>query len=531
MKGLYQQPVRLLVIGILQKCLMGVHYMHKMTIYIFAFLATAGTGANAMFEVQQDPLNRINYRDAFDQTKITGQFRGLMERWGCAANVFGQTDASIDIAEIFSEQDIVADQDMLDYEESDYAQACLNQLHIARRWTITEPAREALTFMALEAIAAGILMKTLKADSLGGSFSVFAALFNSVHLLNSAVRSLYTLAYPPAHPLCILEELFAKNQCFIPKALWPMIIEKFMLARLNQFEQRKSIDYIEFALGLTIYKPKPSVRLKNNIGLEEGMGYLFENIDKFFEDYVDQKDNQTSLWILKHNVYKFVKALRGDVVGEVESPRYLYLHGPGGIGKTHFIHQLCAWINELIPGSIHFEEVTVSTPDELEGNQERPGVFLRVFRNQLMNDKKGSVIFIDEATWLNNEGMVSPAKRVFNGNQSRLSTTYFGAGVDGTGVAIKAPPMLIFVACNETIRDIPLQSRFDCIQFPMPKMQTLVQHALKTCEKNALLQELGISLSAFAIATWIQETALDNFRDIAAKIIPFALRTYEEKIS
>lgn len=489
--------------------------MQRLTFHTYLLLAItfAGLHADSDSMPPRNPLE-INYHDAFDQTAIYKQFQHLMQQWGCARNVFDEPDLSehIPVTRTMMNSD----------EEQQYFQACFKQLQSTRRWKITEPARESFTFILLNVVAASILIKMLNTESTGGSFGIFASLFNSVYLLHHATRSLFTLAYPPKDSLCSLEERFAKNQCFIPKPLWPIIIEKFMLARLNQFEQRQSMQFIEFALGLTTYKPKPALRLKNEIDLDDGMQWLFEKIDRFFDDYKDSPDNKKYLWMLKHNVFTFVNALQGNS-NDTLAPRYLYLYGPGGVGKTYFIHQLCDWINELIPNGVHFEDITITTADELEGTSTKPGAFLRIFRNQLMANKRGSVVFIDEATWLNDSSMVSTAKRVFNGDQSKMSTTYFGSGVNGNGITITAPPMLIFVACNETIKDAPLHSRFDIIQFPMPTTQALLRHAQEVCALNPMLNQVHTTLEIATIEQWINENKIDNFRDIAAQIVPFTL--------
>ena len=485
-----------------------------------AILYTARSGSAMQPE---DPARGINYREAFDQTEIHKKFRDHLVAQGCTSNLYEQTKhqqneskqsspaaaAAIEMHAQAPEKECLID---IQPEKSSsdpkaqaaYEQACINNLRAAHRWILTAPARRNLTLLGLFIGAAGVTTYYLGADSFGGSFSVFAVVFNSVHQLRSTMDSLYNLAFPPAHPLNPLEERFAKTQCYIPKALWPMIIEKFMLARQNQFEQRRAMEYIEFALGITTYKPKPELQLTQS-KLAQVTSALHSNIDTFFRDYEyrSQKESPAAAkepvevkaaapakeaieapslsdfcCILKINTDKFIQSL---VDNKSPAPRYIYLFGPGGIGKTHFVQKLCSWIEQFLPGSIQFEDLVITAANELEGNEGRPGAFLRVLRNQLLSNKRASVVFMDEATWLNNDGMISPAKRVFNGDQSKLSTTYFGAGVEGAGINLAMPPMLIFCAGNEDIKDKALDSRFDKPRYPLPKQNGTCWACIECC--------------------------------------------------
>lgn len=76
---------------------------------------------------------------------------------------------------------------------------------------------------------------------------------------------------------------YTKNQCFIPKAIWPKLETKFMQARGNPFEQQASLDFIEFTLGLTVFKPLKGIDKK--IDLKKARQLLSAKIDQFFENY------------------------------------------------------------------------------------------------------------------------------------------------------------------------------------------------------------------------------------------------------
>lgn len=166
---------------------------------------------------QQDPLLRIDYMNAFNQSKIHERFKNLMLASGCAENVFSKSS---------TEQLPTRTKQLNPFAQKAYEQACLKKLQSARRWTITEPARESLTLLALSIGAAIATNKMLDKKSMGGSFSIFATVSSSVYLLREVINSGYNLAFQPQSALSRLEEHFARNQCFIPYALWPAIIEK-----------------------------------------------------------------------------------------------------------------------------------------------------------------------------------------------------------------------------------------------------------------------------------------------------------------
>lgn len=141
-----------------------------------------------------------------------------------------------------------------------------------------------------------------------------------------------------------------------------------------------------------------------------------------------------------------------------------------------------------------------------------------MLRNQLIEGKTGSVVIFDEATWLNSPEMISPAKRTFNGDRTQLQTSYFGTTIEGTGVSLEAPPMLIFVASNDPITDPALKSRFDTISYPKPSTETLISYAFEIASNSVLLREQGIVIEQSRIKEWVSKNGEHNFRSIAANI-------------
>jgi len=504
----------------------------RFALFALILCALLSNNARAMeggSRTPQDPLMSLNYRDAFNQEKIYEKYKNYLQAAGCGENIFEDQDPANDVA-----IDVEEHKSLLEHKtpptahpkldlktQQAFQEACLGQLKSARRWAITEPARESLTLLGLLVIVAILVTEILGPNSFGGSIGIMAVLFNGVFLLRDTTRSCYNLAFPPAHPLNVLEERFAKEKCFIPKALWSIITEKFMMARQNPFEQRQCTDFINFALGITRYKPRPALQLTKAI--DQITDHVSDKAQNFFNDY--ENANQC-FWCVKLNVSKFIYALLNK---QSDTPSYIYLFGPGGIGKTRFVRELCQWIEECIPSSVCFEDVVITDAEELEGNADRPGAFLRVLRNQFIANKKSSVVFMDEATWLNDADMVSPSKRVFNGNQATLSTAYFGAGIDGTGVSLSVPPMLIFVASNADIADAALRSRFDMIHYPMPKKEALKRRAFEIAQKSKSLERAGIKPTQEAVNQWIETNNIDNFRFIEKNIERYFLAAQENK--
>lgn len=475
----------------------------------------------------RDLMQNIDYTAAFKQDDLFEKYKSLMEQWGCVDNVATPSYAQVSrsapgiMQKLLScgKQSVgavvVNENDNYETLARKFKIECLSRLAAARRSALLQPMRSAGAQIGLTAAVTAGTAALLGADSVGSSFTLSAAVWSVSHGLKKICSSLIALRNQPVCPLLdSLEQKFAENQCFIPRDLWPLIIEKFSRARTNPFEAQASCNFLQFALSFTYYKPKPAL---DKLDIAVVYQQLQKRIDAFFEDYeVKPEDIDT----LKMSIYTFIQQL---VQGCSQNSRYQHLVGPGGIGKTHFARQLCAWLEELIPGSIHFENVIIHSPTELEGSAEQPGTYLRILRNQLQSNKKGVVIFMDEATWLNQ--MPSEAKRVLNGNLAEIKTHYFGDGFDGTGVKLQLPPMLIFVASNEALTDDALRSRFDVTQFPLPKRSALVRYAQKLTENNPFFKKAYTVELLAAIERAITENgAIKTFRDIEAFTGPALMR-------
>jgi ATPase family associated with various cellular activities (AAA) len=483
-----------------------------------SFVATISSTSN-------DPYTQIRYSAAFDQTALYEKYKNLMQRLGCADNVFATNKDSIhqtstkneitdEIIQPWSSDNPADVQELADFQEE-----CLEVLHSARRTTLMHPAFSAFNNLAFMGIANALILAFVK-DSVAGGFAGSGAVYTALESLKESAKVGYNLIYKPDNSLEILEDHFAKNKCFIPQLLWHKITNEFVSARQSEMSRQQHTNFIDFTLGFTLYKPKPALHYKNDATAHDIKKELNKRIDHFFQDYNDKHD----IHYIKMNVAKFIDMLCSTNT-TVQVPRYVYLYGSGGIGKTHFVQTLAQWIDELIPNSVQFQDMIVNSADELEGSSDRPGSFLKVLRSQLIKKKHSSIVMIDEATWLNQGGMVSPAKRIFNGDRSKLITSYFGSNMDGSGVSLDMPPMLIFVASNEKITDPALESRFDTVHYPTPTQQALVQYAYDIAAKSFIVQQTESVIDKSVIAKWIANLNPQylNFRYIAGNIESFIL--------
>lgn len=472
----------------------------------------------------------IQYSSAFNQTKIYEKYRNLMKQLGCADNVFQLDADSISVASNslsgIGDKNIDEEKNNNVVDPKEFAafqKECLDLLQNSRRFSLAGPMLSSLSDIAFTGLATAIIMKYMQ-DNLASGFTGTNFVYTALQGAMNSMKSSYNLIYWPENSLEVLENHFALNKCFIPRALWSKITAEFIAARQNEVSRQQHIHFIDFALGFTVYKPTQALQIKNSMSIDDVKAQLNQRIDKFFKDYKDQAD----INYIKINVAKFINLLVADRASKenVQTPRYLYLYGSGGIGKTHFVQTLSEWIDELMPQSVIFEDLVINSPDDLEGSPGYPGAFLKILRNQLIQNKRGSVVIIDEATWLNYGSMISPAKRIFNGDRSKLVTSYFGSNMDGTGVSLEIPPMLIFVAANEEIADPALKSRFDIVNYPMPMDNALVDYAYAIAEKSKFLQERQYHVDKKDISDWV--TSLDekdrNYRYVAGNVESFLLK-------
>lgn len=484
---------------------------------VLLFLVCGTLVATAMQRTpQKDPFQPIRYARAFNQESLwLNKYRSLMELMGCGENVFGTREVPSfeEVAyPVFDEAAL--DWPTIDRQLAAYRIDCMSILNRARQMALAEPGIYAAIEMGLMITSAGLAMRFLGSESVGGSFAGFAAIIDSVHLMSGAIQSGYNLFSWPDNTLEQYEDCFACNKCFIPRAMWPKIIRELISARQNEYSREVHTGFLQFALGFTVYKPLPKLHMQA-ASLDDVKEILSKRIRAFFERY-GYEDLSRELYAIELNVAKFIDQLAGQ---SMQAPRYIYLHGSGGIGKTYFVEQLAQWIEELLPGSLNFEQIVINDAQELEGTASRPGALLKVLYNRLRRNKRGSVVVFDEAN-LNDPMLVAAAKRTFNLDRSRLATAYLGEGSEGAGIELAMPPMLIFVASNDSIADEALAGRFDVINFPRPSKQALLEHALSALQASGLMKRSRRSIDIQAVRAWVE--TLDekqlNYRFVAGNV-------------
>lgn len=466
-----------------------------------------------------NPLANIDYSKVGNLRHIQSRYRHLMKELECNDNVFCPNNQQIQKVTQAPRQTLKA-----------YQEECLSYLQSLRRRTVLRPATEAGAMIVLLGATTAVIVTSLGLDSFGGSLGFSSAAYNGVFQLKDAITAMHHWWMEPTHPVDECEKQYVKEQCFIPRQLWPEINEQLMLARQNPYGQQEALNFLSFTLGLTTYAPKvplylqlsnKKILLSTNSTPEERMliskrtQSILDNINTFFKDYESFKDGK-NLPNLRISVKNFIQSL----IKKGQQPRPILLHGEGGIGKTYFAKQLTDWIRELLPENVSYEQITITTTRELEGEKGYPGLFLRVLRNQCQRRTRGSIVMMDEATWLNKPEFEAPAKRTFNGALTTLSTTYFGEHLADDKANLTMPLTLTIAAANQPIEEKNLKSRFDHIEFPMPLPNTLNNYAQKLFSKQKQENDMDISLETTekeALQQGIKEAK--SFRDIEA-IVP-----------
>lgn len=489
---------------------MSIIKKNKYLIFSISFFLVANSGA------VEDTYNGILYNFAFNQENIYKDHKYLLKALACSENIFpDETNEPLPIYE----------QHKLKEEIQKFENNCINRLYSEQKIALFRPGALYSKKVFASLVYSYAINKFLDRNSYG------SGKFNSL-FLNDLIGTIFELLEAlkkrfitiPENSLGYLEEMFAINKCYIPRQLWGRITKEFMLARNDFYSRDKHVNFLEFTLALTTYKTKPEIRYKDNLSIEEIKQELNRRIDIFFTQY-NEIDPQ-SLAYIKLDVSKFIDSLvNNNNKSPILKSRYIFLYGLHGIGKTHFVQKLSEDINELISNSVLYTDLVINSNAELEGKEETPGVFLKVLRNQLLQNKLGSIIVIDEATWINNRNMIDASKHVFNGNRSRLTTTYFGTEFEDTGISIKIPPMLIFITNNENINDPALESRFDIVNFPKPNQQSLINYAYMLANKSEIIKKTKCTVDLKSIENWIKNLdEIDkNFRYIQANIEAFIL--------
>lgn len=231
-----------------------------------------------MEQTERDPYIRIKYRDAFDQKEIHKTHADLMRQLSCNLNVFNDAHESISsilpgydprgsacttrcsnaavacakkagssacsYAQDFmpwapGERDLELGVELADRDaRKAYLDACHNKLWWARFHAVSRPAVEGGVLLGLLWASIWAAEQKMSKESYGGTAGIMFGWMNSAFIFKDMLPSILNIISAPKNDMEEIEERFAANQCFIPKALWPKIIDQFGMARTNQYQQQ-----------------------------------------------------------------------------------------------------------------------------------------------------------------------------------------------------------------------------------------------------------------------------------------------------
>ena len=92
---------------------------------------------------------------------------------------------------------------------------------------------------------------------------------------------------------------------------------------------------------------------------------------------------------------------------------------------------------------------------------------------------------------------------------TKIPTDYFGPYVYAD---LSCPPILMLLAGNSKIKDPALKSRFNVINFPLPKKSSLVRLAKKMFDESAKELEMGSLRFTKVMEKYIE--TLQTYREV-----------------
>lgn len=527
---------------------MVLKYITIFLILLISQINIASMASQATKE-KKDPMVNINYEKVFNFDKIYIKYISLLEQIDCLQNVLPEEaehlkagkenkDVVINLAEENPETENLA---VIKKQKTDLKKACLAQLYSHRKYAFLVPAKEGLALILLFGIAVGVVIAIFGVDSYGSNLSVVTSTTSSMWFLKSIIQAVLDLASNSEQELDNLEMKFAKKQYLIPRAIWPKINNKFMVARKNLFKQEESINFIDFCLGLTLYKQRIPPVLYDSPEYKAKKQLLWNAIDKFFTSY---QEKQEKMYGKVEELKILIRSFLDNVVTQNNSkkikPLYLY-RDKGGIGKTYFIENILVKKIQAIFGNIiYFENINITSAEELEGAEDKPGVLLKLLRNfclSPLNNSTGIILLLDEADWISSDKYTGAIKRVFDtkANSSPYClSTYLGKGIDGSGIQLKLPPLLICMISNTKIENHSLANHFTDIKFPLPSKNALKKYALKFLKKNKDITQIkSINPSQDLPADYQKQldtiiNTISNFREIDKKLTPLVTFWYNK---
>ena len=337
-----------------------------MLVMRFLFLLF-GVFSHASYAMDGDPLAHLRYDKAFDLESVYKKYRPYLAHIGSDENALGkdQGDPRPHVVTLEGEH--------WKKEQKRFEAACLAQLQSERRRTLRLPLISNFMFMGAVYVPPAIYIPLLGGiGELAAALSLSSTVFLVAPALNNIFTTVQNLVFTPNHPVDPLEVSYATRQHLIPQALWGVAKGYFTQARQSFTED--TYKKLSFLCDLTLCQNPPLPPLWNGV-LYRHQQTIDGKIASFFKGY-EPFSEAFSFFTLQSTVQDFLHSFSDPKTNK--RPRPLYLQGPGGIGKTYFAECLGNWIEELGLGHFKLRKLVITTPEQLEGSQETPGLFLNI---------------------------------------------------------------------------------------------------------------------------------------------------------
>ena len=333
------------------------------------------------------------------------------------------------------------------------------------------------------------LSTVVPALSMGAGFGGFVVMQQSTQLVYTAwTQHRKILRVSGADPLLSYELIYAVEKRRIPSILWSGIEKKLTEARNNSFARAKILEYLTTVFNLPQGK-KTLLKLdgmtpetfdqqlleKSGIAYEK-MQRLYRKIEGFFENYEEGPDRSNTIKVIKTAVRKHVRHSL-DPYAVDKNDRYgkfVFLQGPGGLGKTEFVNTLAQWLyleeGNSDPKMEDFIPLTLVSagPEKLLGTAETPGALLTGLTKQSSGRAPiNRFLLVDEAEAINDPALKASFKALFEPANGIFSSPYLG------GLEVPIAENLIFFISNDEIVDAAFRQRVAPAVFPKFKQSFL----------------------------------------------------------
>jgi hypothetical protein len=432
----------------------------------------------------------INYESAFNFTKIDQKYKALLESLGCADNIFESKQNDIDEYENYENETYIPINVLVDQKDTafqKYTDECLSHLYLARRINLLRPI---ISYGSIIISLGGLTAGLTYVDPSAWTFTVIYFACYSVFALKELAPSIVEFFSPSNHVLYALEEEFAINHSFIPKALWQSIISHFALAAQNPTSNNDYIKYIKFVLGLKTYQNrKIDVHQDNLIETIKSLDIWLKN---YFDAY--QLTDKNDIDLLGASIAQFITQL----YAQKPKTTCIVLTGLTGSGKTHFVEKLHKWLKKNIFFQFYFDRAQIQSKEDLEGTTKEPGILLKTYQRIVGNPKNhGGILYLDEFTF-DNPDLISTIKRVVNGDQTKIPSIFLKQHILEE-FELNLMPILIIISNNQTEKLLDLNTyeedikaiagRMNIINFPLAKSFTITNFGQKLLKESPLYLE------------------------------------------